>query len=229
MINVGGRGVGVWEEERRGEEVVILFSPFPFPKQVTGEGFYLGVWVCSLPPLLSGGSCFFFFFKNFFFSFFHFFWERERSEFGEGRERGGNHPETELIGGILHIAMGSWPHSCDVVKLGTRFGRCFDSTTFGCINFQIITSLTRGSMVEREDAIHNLLWSQAEKDKRWPSVDAVNVRDASRSHDLHSTPSRMRKIAPWMTRKEAVSLLSLLPVGLCSFLNLPLWMTKAVS
>ena len=46
--------------------------------------------------------------------------------------------------------------------------KCFDPNTFECIDFhglsQIIASLTRESLAEREAEICNLLWTQTEKD-----------------------------------------------------------------
>ena len=47
-------------------------------------------------------------------------------------------------------------------------GQCFDEITFECINFhglsQIIASLTRENIAEREAAVHNLPRAQNEKD-----------------------------------------------------------------
>ena len=47
-------------------------------------------------------------------------------------------------------------------------GKCFDPTSFECIDFhrlrQIIASLTRENLAEREAEIGNLSWTQTEKD-----------------------------------------------------------------
>ena len=48
------------------------------------------------------------------------------------------------------------------------FGECFDQCSFECVDFhglsQIIASLTRERIAEREAEIHSLPWSQTEKD-----------------------------------------------------------------
>ena len=47
-------------------------------------------------------------------------------------------------------------------------GECFEEVTFECTNFhelsQIIASLTRENIAEREAAVHNLPWTHTEKD-----------------------------------------------------------------
>ena len=61
--------------------------------------------------------------------------------------------------------------------LGTRMpccaawepvGRCFDQCSFECVDFhglsQISASLTQDTIAEREAAIHDLPWTQTEKD-----------------------------------------------------------------
>ena len=59
-------------------------------------------------------------------------------------------------------------------------GRCFDSTTFECIDFhvlvQITANLTRGCRAERDDAIRNLPWTQTEKIQTTCEMSASLVR-----------------------------------------------------
>ena len=59
-------------------------------------------------------------------------------------------------------------------------GRCFDSTTYECINFhalgQGIAILTRGIIAEREDAVHD--GTRLKRSRHWPSVGTVSVLDA---------------------------------------------------
>ena len=56
-------------------------------------------------------------------------------------------------------------HCCAAWEL---VGQCFDEITFEYTNFhglsQIIASLTRENTAEREAAVHNLPWTQTEKD-----------------------------------------------------------------
>ena len=64
---------------------------------------------------------------------------------------------------------------CTVAQLG-NLQQCFDVITFECVNFhglsQIIASLTRENIAEREAAVHNLPWTQTEKEKaHWRNAD----------------------------------------------------------
>ena len=56
-------------------------------------------------------------------------------------------------------------HCCAAWEL---VGQCFDEITFECTNFhrlsQIIASLARENIAEREAAVHNLTWTQTEND-----------------------------------------------------------------
>ena len=57
-------------------------------------------------------------------------------------------------------------YGCEAWEL---VGQCFDEITFKCTNFhglsQIIATLTRENIAEREAAVHNLPWTQI-KDER---------------------------------------------------------------
>ena len=61
-----------------------------------------------------------------------------------------------------------WAHSCTCCAAWEPVGQCFDRYSFECTTFhglcQIIASLTRESIAERETAVHGLPWTQTEKD-----------------------------------------------------------------
>ena len=83
-------------------------------------------------------------------------------------------------------------------------GECFDPNSFECIDFhalsQIVASLTRESLAEREAEICNLPWTQTENTMPWRSADLDFALGVPRNQCSASTPLPMKTAILWKTK-----------------------------
>ena len=83
-------------------------------------------------------------------------------------------------------------------------GECFDPNSFECIDFhalsQIIASLTRESLAEREAETCNLPWTQTENTMPWRSADLDFALGVPRNQCSASTPLPMKTAILWKTK-----------------------------
>ena len=83
-------------------------------------------------------------------------------------------------------------------------GECFDPNSFECIDFhalsQIVASLTRESLAEREAEICNLPWTQTENTMPWRSADLDFALGVPRNQCYASTPLPMKTAILWKTK-----------------------------
>ena len=77
--------------------------------------------------------------------------------------------------------LGTLMHCCEA---GELVGRCFDQCSFECIDFhrlsQVVVSLTRKRIAEREAEIHDLPWMDRTKTTPWELSETDKVKKLRR-------------------------------------------------